>query len=52
VLDSPGYGWGSVTGYCERGNKPSGAIRGGGGGRIFDLLSDTYLLRKDSSSRS
>jgi hypothetical protein len=35
-----------VAGCSEHGNEPSGSIKGG---EFLDLLSDYYLLKKDSA---
>jgi len=45
VLDSSGLGQGPVESSCERGNEPSGPIRGE---EFFDQL-DVYQLLKDSA---
>jgi len=35
-----------VAGSCERGNEPSGSVKGG---ELFDLLSDCQLHKEDSA---
>jgi hypothetical protein len=43
VLVSSGLGWGPVADSCERGNEPSGSMKGG---KVLDYLSMLLALQE------